>query len=219
MYRILLLSLSLLILFSCSDDISKDTISNFASVYTSADGKAEYFTLDDNQTLYVVKSETDYNPVNPRVYIQYKKLEDDYAGFSSAIQLVGYIYDIPTKELTYVSESNQLAQDSIGYNAVDLVSAVAKGDFITLRFKYKMSGDKKQLFSLLEDYSTIDASKPIALTFRHNILNDKEDYMSTDNYICFNIKKYLSFQNQLVFKIAWVDYDGNIQYLLVPYRK
>ena len=219
MYRILLFGLCLFSLFSCSDDISKDTVSTFASVFTNNDGTAQYFLLDDNQTLFVVKSDTDYKPVNPRVYIQYKKLSDDYAGFSEGIQLLNYIYDIPTKELMYVPESDVAMQDYVGHNAVDLVSAVAKGNFVTLRFKYKMSGNKAQAFFLLEDSESIDPSKPINLSFRHNVLDDLENYMSTDVYMCFNIEKYLKYMNELVFDIAWLDYEGNTQHLLVPYRK
>lgn len=217
--RFLLLCLLLFILLSCSDDVSKDTISDFASVYTNSDGSAEYFVLDDAKSLYIVKSNTNYKPINQRVFIQYKNLQDDYAGFDEGIELLNYIYDIPTKEIVYIPQSDQQLQDSIGNNAVDLISGIAKGNYLTLRFKYKMSGDKTQLFSMLQDTETIDFGKTIDLQFRHNVLEDKENYMSTDVYICFDIKKYLKNPNQLVFNIAWLDYEDETQHLLVPYRK
>lgn len=217
--RVSLLCLLLFAMLSCSDDISKDTISDFASVYTNSDGSARYFVLDDNKSLYIVKSKTDYKPINQRVFIQYKNLQDDYAGFDKGIELLNYIYDIPTKEIVYIPQSDQQLQDSIGHNAVDLISGTAKGNYLTLRFKYKMSGNKAQLFSMLQDTENVDFTKTIDLQFRHNVLEDNENYMSTDVYICFDIRNYLKNPNQLVFNIEWLDYEGETQYLLVPYRK
>lgn len=207
------------LLHSCSDDLSKDSQMEFASVYVNESGEAEYFTLDSQETLYVVKSQTAYKPKNERVFIQYKMLSDNYMGFSTAIELENYIYDIPTKDIVFVPESETVKQDSIGYDPVNLLAGQAKGNFITLRFQYKMSGDRTQTFSLIQRNEFVDFTQPIELEFRHNYDDDKPNYVSNDAYMCFDIKPYLENSRNLVFKINWVDYDSNPQYLLVPYNK
>lgn len=214
---ILILSLT-----SCSDDkISKDAQRSFATVYVDKKGEAQYFMLDNQTSLYVVKSETNYVPKYPRVFIDYTLLDADYLNFDYAIRLNGYIYDILTKSIAYVDPDNQVLQDSIGYNAVNVVSAFAKGNYITLRFNYKKAGLSSQLFTMLAVDENIDANsqQPVQLSFRHNIEEDEENYFDTDTYICFNISEYVKSYAQadtpLVFNISWTDYEGAEQQLLL----
>lgn len=212
---------TILFFSSCTDEkLSKDNQQSFATVYTDEKGEAQYFILDNSTSLYVVKSETNYKPTNQRVFIDYLLLDTDYANFDYAIRLNGYIYDILTKPIAYVPADDKIAQDSIGYNAVDIISGFAKGDYITLRFKYKMAGESGQLFTMLAANKTINENGklPIKLMFRHNIEKDKENYLSKDTYICFNIKEYVkAYANNpnLSFDMSWTDLDGKEQSLLL----
>lgn len=211
--KLFLFAIFSLFIISCSEQgIHKEDLYDFVTVYKNNEGEVERLQLDNKTNLNIVENLSKYTPKNKRAFINYKLVNDNKKSNKVDIILNGYIYDIQTKDIKFISEEDKQLQDSLGYAGINITAIQALNNYITVRYNYLTDGGD-QLTSLIskKENDTSHDIDTLFLEFRQNPLNSKLNYQSLDKYICFDLESFFQeniILDSLVIRFDWITTKG-----------
>jgi len=217
----LLLLLPVFAFVACDDDDDGKSLDKFwisyATVDNPDDGYFFYLNLDNGERLWTAASNFyNYRPrTGQRILADYTILNDKPAGsaYDHDVKL-NDAYNILTKNIFLVTPATQ---DSIGHDPLDVKDIWVGGDFINVKFNFRLN-DRQHLISMVKDDSKTYDDGRIHLELRHNAHNDGQGYVSS-GLAAFNILSVVPAPRQPVrIAVHVTDYAGKESIIDLTYE-
>jgi len=189
-----------------------------------------YFQTDDGQTLFPSQFAVATGGYNPddgqRAFIYYSLLEEKNPLYDRNIKLYG-LTEILTKEVESIDPSNE---EEFGNDPIILVKlnndtydSLISGGYFTCTFSIQGVGSEQHKISLVRS-DTADDTEPSGYTTLE--LRHKADAMGSDSptakssMASFKLNAYdPALTGKKGLKIVYKDFDGNMNYALIDYKK
>lgn len=198
--KLLILTFSLLVLVSCTDD--EETATTFTSwgiVYDVEGMDYDYKVILDDQTVLIPEtSEVDIDLVEMdrvKVYFQFK--DESTMGDDSINVNVEYVLVYSIKDV--VKQSSPVGIDSLGTDAIAVYDGNVwqSNNLLNIPFAIDVSYDYAKVHSVNLVYFPDSLSTELGgvyMELRHNANNDEED-MVVDGFYSFDMESIEPFQN------------------------
>ncbi len=194
-----------LFLVSCNDEETYPSTYYYTTraTVTSVEGESLTLRTDEGDELTIVSDYSGYAPKRgQRSLITYSIENGDNGVYNASLATA---YDILTKDVVELTANNE---SDMGNDPIHLYDTWCAGGYLNVNFVFNTSGNVTHYVNLVENTlveNPVDGE--IYLEFKHNARGDNEHY-SKKGTVCFNLERYKSGDNVLVFVVKFTEFDG-----------
>lgn len=190
MKRVYLYLLTLLVVFtpmiqSCDDGYDLGNFTVRMATVRVVGGSTYYLEIDNGKKLWPAATNVSwYKPIEgQRVLADFTLLSDKYENYDHMIR-VNYLWDVLTKR---VEDLTAESEDVFGNDPVDIEDMWIGGDYLNVRFRFRIPHEKRHRVSLIRNTTVENPDDGyIHLEYRYDNQDDESDYMRR-SYVSFHL--------------------------------